>query len=160
MSFSIGNAAGPFIIEVLTVDEYGNRSTAFQNPLREGYNVGVANPYLLAGYVITPIVSNAATPNLSLGLNFETLMNQATQITIDNPINFISQLVGKTINIAVLNDSTPNRPSPLFGSQFIGAPTNTDGTANTYSNWTFTVRQDAMGNITYLNTGFVTGKPI
>ena len=95
-----------------------------------------------SGYYVDTITSNAVTPDLGLAFTHETVINQAAQITIDNPIYTGGTISpGQDLYIILVQDSTGNRVSPLWGSNFAGtANISIAPDANTYSVVQFKVR--------------------
>jgi hypothetical protein len=95
-----------------------NYSRVLQQILYEISTIDI-NPSLIGGYVVLSIVSNSVSIDLSLGLNFELLLNQAAQVTVQNPTNGSGSLsYGMTFSLYIVQDATGNRPIPAFGTAF------------------------------------------
>ncbi len=122
-----------------------------------------------AGYVIdaidttTPGRLNTITPDLSQGLTHEVVLDQATQITVRNPVPVISvpgvrvTTPSQEFRLIVVQDATGGRPSPLFGDQYAGVVGLViDPTADTYSVFDFEARVD----LKFAVVGFLTGLPV
>lgn len=88
-------------------------------PTNSGTNKTVyVNNGTTSGFQILTIASNDVAIDLKNGVGLKLILNQATQVTIQNPIwtgvGTISP--GTIITLAVLQDATGGRPTPVFPS--------------------------------------------
>lgn len=106
-----------------------------------------------AGYVVDAIVTNAVTPDLSKGFTHEITLNQAAQITINNPANV--PVAGSTIKFRVLQDVTGGRPAPLWGTNYTGLTNAAEivEDASTYTVYQFTVIPSGKLALDFQSTG-------
>lgn len=71
------------------------------------------------GYTDLTISTNVVTPDLSVASCFRLTLNQATRVTVQNPIWTGGALAaGLAIALYVEQDSVGQRPSPAFGTSF------------------------------------------
>lgn len=108
------------------------------------------------GYVTDTITSNAVTPNLATALSHRVVLDQATRITINNPIVSPGSLVaGFKLHLYLEQDSTGNRPTPTWGSAF-GSDLGSewiDGSPSTRSVYLLTYHSDSKWHIDSFTTG-------
>lgn len=71
------------------------------------------------GWKVLTIAANSVTPDLADARNFKLTINQATRVTIQNPVFTGGSIVaGDAIRIFVFTDTTANRPTPAWGAAF------------------------------------------
>ena len=122
-------------------------------------NTLAAAPSPTVSGVILAIVSNAVTLDLSLGLKFELTLNQAAQVTVNNPIFTGGSLsTWASISLYVIQDATGGRPTMAWGTAF-GQDVATMillGDANTRGVYLMTLHPDGLWHL----DGFLTGNPL
>ncbi len=129
-------------------DADGNGSLEPFAPLRMVYIWGATGVPTPDGYVDLVIASNAVTPDLSLGLNFKLIINQATQVIVHNPILTGGAIVpGATMALYVLTDGTDGRLTPDFTDTAWGTDVQAQlisGTANSRNPYLMTFHDDNL----------------
>lgn len=107
------------------------------------------------------IVSNAVTLDLSLGVKFELTLNQAAQVTVNNPIYTGGTLTtGASIWLYIIEDATGGRPTPAWGTAFGQdvATQQIDTTIpNTRSSFAMSLHPDGLW---HLDSTPTTGQPL
>jgi hypothetical protein len=124
LSVDVTNDLGQsLLIQVLTLDGGLNESIESLSPVRELYLFGKSIPATANqdGYYDASIVADQVTIDLSNGLNQRVTLNQATRVTILNPV-FTGGTIsaGSWFQLYILQDATGSRPSPAFGTEFAG----------------------------------------
>jgi hypothetical protein len=107
-----------------------------------------------------PIVGNHVAIELNNGRKQKIVLNQATQVTIDNPTRGGSAPTpGDWMSIYIIQDSTGGRPTPAWGSAFGSDVKNQvlDPTANTRSSYQISLHDDGLW---HLDSPITTGLPI
>jgi len=108
------------------------------------------------GWAVFSIVANAVTPNMGGGTCQKLILNQAAQVTVNNPTGTVG--AGLPFKLYVIQDATGGRPTMLWGSAF-GHDVQTQvllGTPNTRSAYIMTFQDDSLWHL----DGFVTGNPL
>lgn len=111
---------------------------------------------VIDGYFHMPIIADHAKPDLANGTNQLLILNQAGQVTIDNPIFTGGQIrAGQYLYIYIEQDATGGRPTPLFGPAFGSDVTaeQLDGTPLTRSVYGLTFHNDGLWHIDVFSTG-------
>ena len=153
-NLNVSNYAGHLLlIQALLVDQSGTLySSENRSPIRMFWIEGAPGSSAET-FVLLTIVSNHATPDLSLGRNFKLILNQSAQVTIDDPTGVPS--AGTFIAIYVIQDATGGRPTPAWGATF-GSDVSSqilDGTANTRSAYNMTFHDDGLWHLDSFRTG-------
>jgi hypothetical protein len=145
------------LIRVNVLDPQGNPSLAPFAPARMLFlwGAGGAAATVVDGYVILTIVSDHVTPDLSLGLNFKLILNQAAQVTVNNPIFTGGSIIpGSTMTLYVIEDSSGGRPTPAFDSDFgSDVAQEIDGAADTRSIFGLTFHDESLWHLDTFQTG-------
>lgn len=144
----------PILVGATTVDVNGNEAADGDGPIRMIWIFGDFGTPAPDGYVPLTIVSNQVTPDLTLGLNFKLIINQATQVVVKNPIGSVI-IPGSWIAIYVLTDGTPGRLTPDFTDSAWGADVGQQiisGAANSRNSYQMTYHDD---NLWHMDTPVV-----
>jgi phage-related protein len=153
------NLAGEtFTVGGFIIDRNGNETPEANAVIREIYCFGVlGNSAAIAdGFFAMPIVSDHASPDLANGLNQKLVLNQATRVTIDDPV-FTGGTIqpGSWMAIYILQDATGSRPTPAWGSAFGSdiSAAQLDPKADTRSAINLTYHDDGKWHLDSFNTG-------
>lgn len=109
------------------------------------------------GYYTASIVANHVTIDLANGLNQRVVLNQAAQVTIDNPIyTGMSFEAGMTFNLFIYQDGTGGRPTPAFGAAFDTsvALAEMPTSANSYLSYQFVRHNDGVWRLNFIGPLF------
>lgn len=111
----------PVVIGLFVQDRTGLETAEDQISVRDTYLWGSLGNSVAAadGYFTAPIVSNEVTIDLANGLNQRILLDQATRVTIKNPIFTGGDIIaGSWLALYIDTDATADRPSPAFESAY------------------------------------------
>ena len=136
------------------------------NGVLYGYRTTPGGPILpfispnatLWGWYVDAIAANAVTPDLSQGATHVVTLNQAQQVTINNPVHTSALQTGQPVTLYIAQDGAGGRPTPVFGTAYVGlnnfyvAPD-----ADTYTVLNF--RLAPSGNL-FLADNYATGIPL
>lgn len=151
----------PVLAAGFTVSTGGTESHEGSAPVRMGYIFGSTGAIAIEpGWAILVIISNTVTPDLSEGKNFELVLNQAAQVTVDAPVwSGVGTIdAGTSISLYVFQDSTGLRPTPAFATGTGGFGTDVSSKTlatdpNTYSVYKMTKHNDGLWHLDDFKTG-------
>ena len=72
------------------------------------------------GWIVEPIVNNEITPDCAAGLVHVVILDQPTQITVNDAVNPSSALLGSIFSLYVVQDVSGQRPTPRLGTGYVG----------------------------------------